>query len=336
MSDIHYFQRYSQRENVVTNNTLRLFAQIYRDSPGRLERLLEKIVDGVEIDIGVQMQQQTSAPSSVPDGSLQQSSFKVVIETKRTKTFGVGQLLRHLEAFDEEEQRILLLLVPEVDNTAVSEAASAIEAEDEDIIFAAFTFADLIDVLIGDGDLVSTYEQDLYELVEDYQNYCSEERLLPKDDVLRAVPCRKSHEENTAFNLYYAPASRGYRSHQFLGIYYHKSIRHIGRLDKEVVVDRVNGELKLKDGDTKTLTADEKQRVHDAMDAGTERGWDIETGHKFFLVDQFYDTDFTKASKYGMRKNQYFSLRDALGVDKSNTLPDTESIADRLKSESWT
>jgi hypothetical protein len=50
---------------------------------------LDGLVDGVEINIGVEMQQQNSAPSSVPDGSLQHSSFKVVIETKRSKEFGV-------------------------------------------------------------------------------------------------------------------------------------------------------------------------------------------------------------------------------------------------------
>jgi len=124
MSDIHYFQRYSQKENVVTNNTLRLFAQIYQDSPGRLKRRLEGLVDGVEIDIGVDMQQQTSALSSVPDGALQQSSLKVVIETKRSKDFGVGQLRRHVNAFDGENQRVLLRLAPETDGVDGTVAAN--------------------------------------------------------------------------------------------------------------------------------------------------------------------------------------------------------------------
>ncbi len=32
MSNIHYFPRYSQKENMVTNNTLLLFSQLYNNS----------------------------------------------------------------------------------------------------------------------------------------------------------------------------------------------------------------------------------------------------------------------------------------------------------------
>ena len=335
MSDIHYFQRYSQKENVITNNTLRLFAQIYRDSPSRLEQLLEGLVDGVDIGIGVDMQQQTSAPNSVPDGALQQSSFKVVIETKRSDTFSVDQLRRHLDAFDGEEQRILLLLTPETEDIAVNEASSIIEEEDGEVIFAAVTFSEIIDLLVGDRGLISSYEQDLSKLVEDYQNFCSEEGLLPEDDVLRAVPCGDSHEDNNAFDLYYAPASRGYRSHQFVGIYYSKSIQHIGRLDRAVAVDRVDGKLEVKRTEDESLTEDERRRIRGAMDAATKHGYDIDTGHKFFLVDEFYDTDFTKASKYGMMGTQYFSIREKLGIDKPEALPEAEKIAEQLKDKSW-
>ena len=64
MSDIHFFQRYSQKENVITNNTLRLFAQLYSDSPSRLADFLEGLVDGLSIDVGVSMEQQTKRLTS--------------------------------------------------------------------------------------------------------------------------------------------------------------------------------------------------------------------------------------------------------------------------------
>jgi hypothetical protein len=336
MSDIHYFQRYSQRENVVTNNTLRLFAQIYNDSPSRLKHLLEALLDGVSIDIGVEMQQQTTGPHSVPDGALEQSSFKVVIETKRSQDFSVDQLRRHAEAFDGEEQRILLLLAPQTGNGAAQEATSAVHGVDADITFAVVTFKDVIDVLVGEGSLISPYERDLYELVEDYQNFCSAEGLIPDDDVLRAVPCGTSHEENAEYDLYYAPSSRGYRTHQYVGIYYDKSIRYIGRLDRSVVVHRIDGDLVVQEEDAKALTADEKHRIQSAMDAATEHGYEIETGHEFFLVDEFHETDFEKASKYGMMGAQYFNLRNYLDLDESASLPKTGQVAERLKAESWT
>ncbi len=264
-----------------------MFAQLYRDHPELLERLLEGLTDGVNIDIGIDMQQQTGAPSSVPDGSLQQSSFKVVIETKTSKELSVDQLRRHVEAFDGEEQRILLLLTPESDDADVHTASSLIEEENGDIIFAAVTFSDIVGLLIGDDGLISSHDQELYELVDDYQNFCSEENLLPDDDVLRAVPCGDSHADNDKFDLYYAPASRSYRSHQFVGIYYRKSIRHIGRLDQAIAVDRVDGELEIKSSGASALKDDERRRIQGAMDAATKYGYNIETGHKFFLVEKF-------------------------------------------------
>ena len=40
MPNIHYFQRYSQPENAVTNNTLLLLGRIYSYSPSRASQLL--------------------------------------------------------------------------------------------------------------------------------------------------------------------------------------------------------------------------------------------------------------------------------------------------------
>lgn len=331
MSDIHYFQRYSQKENVITNNTLRLFGQLYNDSPDRLQDLLEGLVDGVSVDLGVDMEQQTKGSGSIPDGSLKQSSFRLVLETKRTASCSLRQLKRHLEAFDGEEQRILLLLCPvSPDDTNEIEAA----AKEDGTMFAAVTFADIIDLLIGEEALISEYEKDLRHLVDDYQSFCSEEGLLPSDDVLRAVPCGTSHEHNFKFDLYYAPASRGYRTHQYLGIYYGKSIRGIGKLSRIVDVDRVNGQL---EGEgVEELTEDERQRIREAMDAASDLYYSIERDHTFFLVDEFHETDYTKVSKYGMQGTRYFSLRDVLGIGDTNDLPPTEEITRRLSELSWT
>jgi hypothetical protein len=154
---------------------------------------------------------------------------------------------------------------------AVHKAATAIEKKGDKVIFAAVTFEDVIDLIIGEGDLVSTYEQDLCELVNDYQGFCSEEGLLPKDDVLRAVPCDKSHEENVEFALYYAPTSRNYRSHQFVGIYQKQSILHTGRFDRAIAVNLIDGELKVQSKGAGPLKDDERERILWAIDAATKR-----------------------------------------------------------------
>ena len=74
MSNVHYFQRFSQRENVDTNNTLLLLSRIQVSDPRLLRNVLAELFADIELgrpgfEVGVQFSQQTSAPSgSVPDG----------------------------------------------------------------------------------------------------------------------------------------------------------------------------------------------------------------------------------------------------------------------------
>lgn len=98
-------------------------------------------------------------------------------------------------------------------------------------------------------------------------------------------------------------------------------------------VNRVDG--KLEGGEVEKLSEREKQRIHGAMDEAPKHGYSIEQDHEFFLVDEFYETDFTKESKYGMQGPQYFSLREPLEIREIRDLPPTEVIAEKLREESW-
>jgi hypothetical protein len=115
MSSVHYFQRYSQRENVVTNNTLLLLSRIQAHDPRALGRVLNALLDsnGEELSIGVKFSQQVSAGQTIPDGTMLQSSFRVILETKMSgASFSFPQLDGHLSGFKNDETRILLLLSP--------------------------------------------------------------------------------------------------------------------------------------------------------------------------------------------------------------------------------
>src|SRR5674476_558095 len=109
MSKIHYFQRYSSIENTVTNNTLQLLARIYDYSPVQTSKLLSDIV-GVPVEIGIEIYQQERAGESIPDGTIIQRSFKVLVESKVDSGVSEDQLLRHSKTFAGEAQKILLLL----------------------------------------------------------------------------------------------------------------------------------------------------------------------------------------------------------------------------------
>lgn len=129
MSKIHYFQRYSSAENVVTNNTLQLFARIYGNSPARLSQFLSALLDDQDIELGVEIRQQQKSPKSVPDGAITQRSFKLLLEAKVNALEDVNQLLCHAESFQGEEQQILLLLTKKrLADAKIQHFANAIRA----------------------------------------------------------------------------------------------------------------------------------------------------------------------------------------------------------------
>ena len=72
MSDLNYFQIYSQPENHVTNNTLLMLRHVYRTSPLLMERLLTSLAEDDTIKVGLEFKQQQRTASQVPDGFLRQ------------------------------------------------------------------------------------------------------------------------------------------------------------------------------------------------------------------------------------------------------------------------
>src|SRR5665213_62924 len=105
MTEIHYFPRYTQKENFATNNTLLLFYRLYDWSRFRFEKFLSDLLgardDSPLASLGLQISQQVGTQSSVLDGYLDQAPLRIAIEAKRSASlFDVGQLLKHLTKFD--------------------------------------------------------------------------------------------------------------------------------------------------------------------------------------------------------------------------------------------
>ena len=110
MGSIHYFHRYSHKENVATNNTLLLFSRLPQNSPRKFKGFLNDLLEDTDLNAGVYFNQQVKAKNSVPDGIISQTSFKVIIETKMHQNFVLKQLDDHLKSFEDEKYQILLSL----------------------------------------------------------------------------------------------------------------------------------------------------------------------------------------------------------------------------------
>lgn len=181
------------------------------------------------------------------------------------------------------------------------------------------------------------WEQDVRELLEDYREYCSGENLLPDEYSLRAVLCGATIKQNIQFGVYYNRVGRNYADHSYLGLYNDKAIRAVGKVVKIFSADIGQKEtmelVETLKGAPPTLK--ELELITEVMkDAVDNPGYDIRTGHRFYLVDHFFPTEFTKDTKYAMMHTQYFDLREYLTIP-SGVLPGTEDIANQLRGKKW-
>jgi hypothetical protein len=343
MSRVHYFQRYSQKENVATNNTLLLFSRLYNHSPARFEDFLNALSgdSNLSFEVGMQFAQQhgNAKNTSVPDGLMMQKSIKVVIETKLHGNYGVSQLVNHLDSFNAEDVQVLFLLDPRQPAssliTKVIEKVKVFNYEkNQGITCLATTFTDIIKHF---ESVLFPYDIELAEILEDYSDFCASMNLLPRDEfMMRAIVTGYTFEQNMQFGVYYDPIDRGFASHEYLGLYKSKSIRGFGRVNKIV-----NAEY---DKETKDftvvkvikgaeLTPDEQQRVIDIMHSAEDKhGWDVYSGHRFFVTDKFEATDFDKQTKYPLQRAKFFDLGHLLELE---VLPNDKEIAALLRVKSW-
>lgn len=326
MTQVTYFPRYSQKENHVTNNTLLLLRHLYEFNRLKFAKFLEELGDDA-IDIaerlGLQFKQQQPTISSVADGFVTQESIKVVIESKLDgNAFNRDQLLRHLSAFDQSrgpEGQLLVLLSPNDPDDAPTAGFK--------VPVLRTTFQQ---ILTAARNCLSEHEEEMIAIIDDFEQFCSDEKLLPRDRfTMFTPPCGRSFESNLKHRLYYCPAERHVRKATFLGIYKKKSVRAIGRIEKVVTCRRIDldrGKVEIEND--LPVTDKEKQRILCAT-----REWDSELdNHKFYLCNEMVETDYKKKSGGGMLKHRYFDLGHILDVQD---LPGINEISQRLRCKAW-
>ena len=328
MAKVHYFQRYVSQENVVTNNTLQLLARIYAYAPQKAADLINELVGADEpIEIGVEIQQQQRDGDSVPDGTIIQRSFKILLEAKVGASVNVDQLARHAGKFGDEEHKILLLLTKHPVGEVEASARLAVSRVARDVIFSCVTFENVLEAL---RELFSPYEYEMNELVQDYVEYCWETGLVDRSRfVMRIVPCGNSLEINLRHGIYFHPSDRGYSKHRFTGIYRHKRVQAVWENESVFDVTLVDGELKKEFvAGLDTDKYDERLRAIIA-DAETECGYEIATGHRFFCGTP-HPTEFVKSSWGGIMGQRYVDVQEVAGDFQG-----AADLAARLVGKSW-
>ena len=111
---VHYFQRYKQKENVDTSNTMLMLSRFYEYNPDKFFILLNNLIlkEDETPELSFDLQQSINGNESIPDAIISQKSFKVVVETKLYNQFAENQLIKHLNQFNNEDIKVILTLDP--------------------------------------------------------------------------------------------------------------------------------------------------------------------------------------------------------------------------------
>ena len=178
---IHYFQRYHEKENVATANTMLLLSRLYSYSSDKFFRFLksEFFSDSFEPEIVFNLQEKSV--DSIPDATITQEGFRLVVETKMSDWFYSDQLIRHLNSFGDEKYKVLITLAPEF---MAEDKKSYFEnklkeynsKQTHPVIHINTTFeliANAVQEVIHDRD----YE--MQDVLDDFLNYCYNDGLIP-------------------------------------------------------------------------------------------------------------------------------------------------------------
>lgn len=333
MAKIHYFQRYSQPENVHTNNALLFLSRIQSHDARLFEDVLLELMKDTEVEqtgleVGVQFsQQKTRNREAVPDGVLYQRSFRIVIEAKRDHlSFHDAQLAGHLAEFEDENTKVLLLLSPERSNRSVN------GARERQIHVVSRTFSDLISAAREAG---VAEERELLDVLEDFEDYCHDSDLISgAEDRLMAVAAGTTFEENMRSRLYYMRAVPRFKKHQFVGLCVKRAIRAIGEVKNVVTADLIQGSVVVH-AETEPTTDAQRAAIKAAIEQAPAHGWDMQVGHAYVFVHEFFLTEFKKESRGGLLGRRYSSLRAELGLASRDAVPSAKDAATQLLGRTW-
>lgn len=337
MSRVSHFQRFSQPENHATNNTMLVLRYFYQSSPFKIEGILNSLVDA-QFNIGLTFRQQIKGSNSVPDALISQQSFQLFFETKRGGELDVDQIQRHLKSIHDSsganvgrQQAILVGLtkepIPDSQRALLRESANALG-----ISFASVTFSQLVEALKAE---CQPYERDLISIVNDYEAYLSEERLLEESNRWLVVfPCGTSYIENLKFGIYYElDAKPSKRNYHFIGVYRQKTVTHVGRVQSIIVTtwqdDKVTFTL-----ESGASNPELQQRILDTINQTPY--YDLKSEpFRFYLVDSFLPTDIRKTSPSGIMGFRYLDLAKLIRTYNPSRHYSTVELAETLKGSTW-
>jgi len=335
---ISQFQKYSQKENTVTNNVLLMLSRLNDLKVDYYKNIIEKISDGEKAYYPqANFVQQVNSKRGIIDGYIEVKASKIVIETKLAQKELLSKLTKYGDVFKKGTQNQLWHLSSksysenevEIINTKLKQ-----DYPDIPIQFNNLTFLDIIENL-EDIYNENVHDYELKLLYEDFRDYCYESGLVKDSSYkLLFVPTGFSYKWNKKHKMYFCPINWHKQEFSYFGLYKSKSVRSISKVEAIIIADFdiTTKELVLH---TKNHTNRQIERLKSALiDYG-----ESQSGLKYYIFpeNEFYETDFKKESKGGIQGFRYKDLRHYVNKEvlDSAEIDNVKKIAEILKSKIW-
>jgi hypothetical protein len=164
-----------------------------------------------------------------------------------------------------------------------------------------------------------------------FQNKFKSNFFENSKNIMRTVQSLKSFDINMKFNTYFHHIKNEYRPHTYIGLYKNKSIAAIGKIDNIIYFSsKYNEEISIQKS-LKKVKDENINLIQLALNESKEKKVFYEES-VVFLVEHFFEANFSKKTPNALMGNKFFNLKDILQVD---VLPDVKTISEILRDKQW-
>lgn len=289
--------------------------------------------DSFEPEIVFNLQERSV--DSIPDATITQESFKIVVETKMYDWFYADQLLRHLKSFGDEKYKVMITLAPVLMNPDKKrEFEEHLKEYNSKQIYPVMhvnmVFERIVDAI---RDVIDDKDYEMQEVLDDYLNYCYNDKLIVVLDSwkrMRVQLAGTTFNFNVRENLYYDNIDRGFSAHDYLGLYKEKSVKAIGKISAIITAFKTESGIEY-NVELGELTDERKKQIYKAIEDGKNYGYVLDS-MRYFFVEKFYETAFKKITPRAPMGSRVFDLTQIL---ETANLPETPEIAELLNINTW-
>jgi hypothetical protein len=345
MKSVRYFQPYSTEENVVTNAVLLLLSHVHRLAPDLFEEFLTSFTDG-EFVVGPVFgnQEKKEGGKSVVDAVIRQNQFEINVETKLGDDLDSSQIRAHIDGMKAESHggvNVLLSITRSPLQENVRQEFLQY-GQGEGITFADTTFGEIAEFFESRSE---AFRFGLNEIISEFRVFITERGIVPEsENRLLVNPCGFSIEFNRKYGIYHDQPERSKILCKYLGCYSDKAVRLVGEV-KAVFLGEFEGETLRVVEQLELSWQEQRQPISgEAIDRITAMANEPnyyklkDELARYYVVDAFVETEFSKVSKHGIQGHRYFSLDGPDGICPSlfdGDDPTMDELAQGLRKIRW-